>query len=91
MACRSTRVTRRFVAAGAGLVGTDAFNVDSSATGTTHAHEILLGADVLIVENLANLTDLARSVTGHTVRCAFVPLRLAGIDGSPIRAFAWTE
>ncbi len=82
---------RAVVAAGAGLVGTDAFNVDSSARGTTHAHEILLGADVLIVENLTNLNELARLAAGRPARCAFVPLRLAGGDGSPLRAYGWTD
>jgi arylformamidase len=70
---------------GAALVGTDAFNVDSTSAGTTHAHEILLGADVLLVENLTRL-DLLEP--GHTYTCAFVPLRLEGADGSPIRAYA---
>jgi kynurenine formamidase len=77
----------RLVAAGVGLVGTDAFNVDSSTRGSTHAHEILLGSDVLIVENLTNLSRLA---AGQIVHCAFVPLKLAAGDGSPIRAYAWT-
>ncbi len=40
---------------GAGLVGTDALNVDATEGGTTHAHAALLGADVLIVENLTGL------------------------------------
>ena len=82
---------RAIVAAGVGLVGTDAFNVDSSTTGTTHAHEILLGADVLIVENLTNLTELTSLAAGRAARCAFVPLRLAAGDGSPIRAYGWTD
>jgi arylformamidase len=70
---------------GAALVGTDAFNVDSTAGGTTHAHEVLLGADVLLVENLTRLELLE---PGRPVMCAFVPLRLEGADGSPIRAYA---
>ena len=82
---------RRIVAAGVGLLGIDALSVDDSTTGTTHAHEILLGADVLIVENLTNLTQLASVAAGRALRCAFVPLRLAGGDGSPIRAYGWTD
>lgn len=77
---------QRLVAAGVGLVGTDAFNVDDSATSATSVHAVLLGADVLIVENLTNLAALPGG-TLHT--CAFVPLKLAGCDGSPIRAYAW--
>ena len=76
---------RGLVGRGVALVGTDAFNVDSSTAGTTHAHEILLGADVLIVENLTRLEALE---PGRPFTCAFVPLRLEGADGSPIRAFA---
>jgi kynurenine formamidase len=78
----------RLVAAGVTLVATDAFSVDSSTQGTTHAHEILLGHDVLIVENLTNLAVLD---AGQVLRCAFVPLKLAAGDGSPIRAYAWTS
>jgi kynurenine formamidase len=77
----------RLVASGIGLVGTDALNVDSTVQGTKHAHEVLLGNDVLIVENLTNLSRLS---PGQVFQCAFVPLKLAAGDGSPIRAYAWT-
>jgi len=78
---------QRLAACGVGLVGTDAFNVDASQGGSgTGVHAALLGADVLIVENL---TDLDRLQGGTLYTCAFVPLKLAGCDGSPIRAFAW--
>ncbi len=73
------------VARGAALVGTDALNVDATAGGTTHAHAALLGADVLIVENLTGLDALR---PGRPYMCAFVPLRLEGADGSPVRAYA---
>jgi len=75
----------RLVAFGIGLVGTDAFNVDSSVQRTTQAHDILLGHDVLIVENLVNLSRLD---PGRVFECAFVPLKLRRGDGSPIRAYA---
>lgn len=71
---------------GTGLVGTDALNVDATEGGTTHAHAALLGADVLIVENLTGLDALQ---PGRPYLCAFVPLRIEGADGSPIRAFAF--
>jgi len=77
----------RLTAAGVGLVGTDALNVDATSAPTTEVHAALLGADVLIVENLTNLGELPG---GALHRCAFVPLKLAGGDGSPIRAYAWT-
>lgn len=77
---------RRLAAAGVGLVGTDALNVDATQGGGTDVHEALLGGDVLIVENLTNLGSLEG---GRLHRCAFLPLKLAGCDGSPIRAVAW--
>jgi arylformamidase len=73
---------------GAGLVGTDALNVDATEGGTTHAHAALLGADVLVVENLTGLEALE---SGRSYLCAFVPLRLDGADGSPIRAYAFAD
>jgi arylformamidase len=45
-------------------------------------HDILLGNDILIVENLGNL-DKIKAVKGVY---AFLPLKLKGSDGSPIRA-----
>lgn len=73
------------VARGVTLVGTDALNVDATEDGTTHAHAALLGADVLIVENLTGLDAL---LAGRPYTCSFMPLRLEGADGSPIRAYA---
>ena len=67
---------QRLVAARRRPVGTDAFNVDAShGRSATSVHAVLLGADVLIVENLTNLRDAAR---GKLYQCAFVPLKLAG-------------
>jgi arylformamidase len=68
------------------IVGIDALNVDSTVQGTDHAHAILLGNDVLIVENLTRLDQL---VAGVTYQFSFLPLALSGLDGSPIRAIAW--
>ena len=42
-------------------------------------------------QNLTDLTELASLAAGRAARCAFVPLRLAGGDGSPIRAYGWTD
>jgi arylformamidase len=46
------------------------------------AHDILLGNDILIVENLCNLDKIKR-VRGLY---SFLPLKLKDTDGSPIRA-----
>jgi len=78
----------RLAASGVTLVGTDALNIDATALPTTFAHAALLGADVLVVENLAGLGALD---AGRSYRCAFVPLNVAGGDGSPIRAYAQTD
>ena len=72
-------------ARGVTLVGTDALNIDATAAATVFAHAALLGADVLVVENLVGLGALA---AGRPYCCAFVPLNVAGGDGSPIRAYA---
>ena len=77
---------RQLVAAGVGLVAIDALNVDSTVQGSAGVHETLLGNDVLIVENLRGLKQLE---SGRLYRFAFLPLRLTGRDGSPIRAVAW--
>ncbi|MEO7413099.1 MAG: cyclase family protein [Opitutaceae bacterium] len=50
----------------------------------TLIHQILLGGGVTIVEGLANLDQL----TDDRVFFAALPLRLAGGDGCPVRAFA---
>jgi arylformamidase len=45
-------------------------------------HDILLGHDILIVENLCSL-DKVRKVKGMY---SFLPLKLKDSDGSPVRA-----
>jgi kynurenine formamidase len=84
----SDEAARRLVAAEVSLVAIDALNVDSTPQGRATVHEILLGADVLIVENLRGLDQLE---SGCPFRFAFLPLRLTGLDGSPVRAVAWED
>ncbi len=74
------------VSAGVGLVGIDALNVDSTTGGGEQVHEILLGNDVLIVENLRGLHQLNPSVL---YQLSVLPLSLPNLDGSPVRAVAW--
>lgn len=74
------------VAAGVGLVGVDALNVDSTPDGGSTAHGRLLAADVLIVENLRGLDALE---AGLPYVFAIVPLSLGDLDGAPVRAVAW--
>ena len=68
------------------LVGIDALNPDSTVQRTSHAHEILLGRDVLIVENLTRLEQLQ---AGRIYGVSVLPINLANLDGSPVRAVAW--
>jgi arylformamidase len=76
----SESFARRLVAAGIVLVGIDTPSIDGEGDA---AHHILLGAGVIVVENLAN-TALLPSRFDLTV----LPLRLKGLDGSPARAIA---
>ncbi len=47
-------------------------------------HELLLGSDGLIVENVRGASDLP-----SRCRVGFFPLNLASADGAPVRAVAW--
>jgi arylformamidase len=70
------------VAAGAGLVGTDGPSLDKDPY---PVHRLLLGAGMLLVENLYRLDRLGPG----PVTCAFLPLAVIGTDGAPVRAVAW--
>ena len=70
----------------ASLVGIDALNVDSTVQSTDHVHRLLLEREILIVENLTHLSALQPE---KVYQFSFLPLRLAGMDGSPVRAVAW--
>lgn len=50
----------------------------------TEVHQVLLKADVIIVEGLANLRELRQEV----VQFIALPLKITGCDGSPVRAAA---
>lgn len=84
---------------GARVLGVDALSPDptrdqAAGSGTTSpddagasempVHEFWLGGGGIIVENLARL-DLVSDDT----EMSLLPLCLAGVDGSPIRAVAW--
>lgn len=64
---------------GVRLVGVDFPSVDRAPH---PAHLAFLGSGVVIVENLANLG----AIRGERFRLTALPLKLAGRDGSPIRA-----
>jgi kynurenine formamidase len=66
---------------GVKLLGVDTPSVDRPPF---EAHLALLGAGVLIVENLTNLA----AIPGDRFELVAVPLAIVGRDGSPVRALA---
>lgn len=79
----TANAARFLVDCGTELVGVDTPSVDYAPN---DAHFILLGNDVLIVENLTNLDQIGQPV----VNFAALPLKITGRDGSPVRAIAIT-
>jgi arylformamidase len=74
------------VAQGVVLVGTDAPSVDPEQSTDLPSHHILLGGRVPILENL-----LLRGVPPGEYHLIALPLRLVGMDGSPVRAVLVTD
>ncbi len=72
--------------AGAGLrgVGLDTISADAADAADLPIHTILLGAGMVIVENLTNLAALAHPF----FLFACFPLKIRDADGSPVRAVA---
>jgi kynurenine formamidase len=75
------------IAAGAGLVGVDTYNIDDIADLTRPVHTALLGAGIPIVEHLWRLGELP--IVG--ARFSAVPAPIAGMGTFPVRAFAVVE
>lgn len=67
-------------------VGTDAISIDVSGDSESPAHHVLLGAEILVYENLADLDK----VVDHRFQFYGVPLRIGEGTGSPVRAWAMT-
>ena len=65
-------------------VGVDAVSIDRGDSSTYPVHHALLGRDVVIVENLTGLDALV----GRDFTFCCLPLKIAGGDGSPVRAVA---
>ncbi len=80
--CLAADAAQFLVDCGVQLVGVDMPSVDRAPY---PAHKILLGAGVPIVENLTNLDAIGADLFHLVV----LPLRLAGRDGSPVRAVAF--
>lgn len=80
---------RLLVERGAAMVGVDCLNVEMPPAMrpegfTFPVHRTLLGAGVLVIENLTNLGALR----GHTFRVQAFPLRVDNGDGAPARVVA---
>jgi len=73
------------------LVGLDSPSVDT-ASGDYPVHRTLLAAGIPIAEGLVNLPSLIPHIeSGRCVRLAAFPLRIQGLEGSPVRAVAIIE
>ncbi|MCK5247570.1 cyclase family protein, partial [Candidatus Bipolaricaulota bacterium] len=84
----SEALAKHLVAQNAALVGLDSPSVDVSV-GDYPVHRLLLGAGIPIVEGLVNLRSLLPHLeAGKTVRLTAFPLRIQGLEGSPVRAVA---
>ena len=66
------------------LVGIDSHNIDSTMGNTRPVHTILLGAEILIVEHLCNLSSLPNE--GFTFSA--IPPKFKGVGTFPVRAMA---
>lgn len=71
---------------GISLLATDAASVDRTAVAGGHPiHQLLLGRDILLVENLSGLEQLGAGPATF----GFFPLPIAGVEAAPVRAIAW--
>ena len=83
----SSEAAQWLVEANVNGVGLDMISVDEVDSTDFAVHNILLGADLVIIENLTNLELLPDSV--FSFYC--FPLRIEQADGSPVRAVAAVE
>ncbi|GAT71669.1 cyclase family protein [Microbacterium hydrocarbonoxydans] len=76
---------RELMRRGMRVLAVDTLSPDPTSGAGFPVHEIVLGGDGLIVENLCGLDDLPTRI-----RVGFFPLRLEG-DGAPVRAVAFLD
>ena len=80
-------VLRHLAALGKKGVGTDAPSIDPIGADPLACHKIALEAQMVILENLANLSDLCQSV----FTLLALPLHYEGADGAPARVLAFED
>lgn len=68
-------------------VGLDTPSIDYGQSKDFKSHQVLLGANIPVFENVANLEKLP--VTGSFVMA--LPMKIAGGSGGPLRIVAWME
>ena len=68
-------------------LGFDTISVDKVASKDLPNHHIILGKEIIIIENLTNLDKLPKSI--FSFHC--LPLKIENADGSPVRAIAIIE
>lgn len=78
----SLDLAKYLVSLGVKMVGVEGPSVNTVDGATVH--KVLLGADVAIVEGLANLSGLL----GREILFCGAPLAFTGLDGFPLRAYA---
>ena len=81
----SKEAAQFIVESGISIVAVDFLNVDPTLWEQWDTHPILLGSEVLIVENVNNSLQLE---AGKRYCFCFAPIKLQGSDGGPVRAFA---
>ena len=82
----SPEAARLLVERGIRIAGTDCLSIDHFTSKTFPAHNILLGANILIGENFANLDRLP-----PWSFLSALPLPIENGTGSPVRAIAFVE
>lgn len=80
----SAGAARHLAAMRPGLVGIDSPSIDPGGDSSFSSHHILLGKNILVLENLCNLDKIRKTPFGLIV----MPLKLRGATGSPVRAVA---
>jgi kynurenine formamidase len=65
-------------------IAIDAISIDSVSTTTFDNHNVFLGANNIIIENLTNLENILQ----NTFTLSVLPLKTFDADGSPTRAVA---
>lgn len=62
----------------------DSPSIDRGSDSNFTVHKLLLNKEILIVENLCNLSE----IDSQNFTLIMIPLKLSGASGSPIRAIA---